>query len=455
MIIDISNSEFRKLFNDKKLFLPIVWDNNDFKSNLKELFDYYLNELKKLSKDSYDFFYYNIVESACYNLISAVDYYLNGFPSKAYESFEKAMRNLMKKPLNIDDIIKDSKEQCDILRLFRVASVGDNRPYGRERIFHTPYNLRSKVSTSRYSIAGYPSLYLGTSLELCCEEVHINPQQDLAITSIFRLMPHVTNIQIIELGIKPQDFLEENYRNEQFGRKISLKLLNTATVQTEYILWYPLIAACSYIRVNKKDPFATEYIIPQLLMQWVRNEIAHSTRDNEKLIGIRYFSCASKEASNMGFNYVFPTSGEQLCSSLPYCKVLARSFCLSKPVYIHKFNNVMECQKYLLKTRDFDFICEKNLFLPYKCKKIPKNYCYMIRDILDGYMYISYENYNKFKFLKKQGIKDPFIDFSIAIINGNEKEYLRLLPRVYQKNISKIINEILEKYSDELKDFKE
>lgn len=100
----------------------------------------------------------------------------------------------------------------DSLKLFHVTSVSNNRPYGRGRVFHTPYNLRSKVSTCRYSIAGYPSLYLGTSLDLCREEIHLNPHQDFALASIFKLERTVeysnTNIQVIELGVKPQDFFK-------------------------------------------------------------------------------------------------------------------------------------------------------------------------------------------------------------------------------------------------------
>ena len=100
----------------------------------------------------------------------------------------------------------------DSLKQFHVTSVSNNRPYGRGRVFHTPYNLRSKVSTCRYSIAGYPSLYLGTSLDLCREEIHLNPHQDFALASIFKLERTVeysnTNIQVIELGVKPQDFFK-------------------------------------------------------------------------------------------------------------------------------------------------------------------------------------------------------------------------------------------------------
>ncbi len=165
----------------------------------------------------------------------------------------------------------------DSLKLFHVTSVSNNRPYGRGRVFHTPYNLRSKVSTCRYSIAGYPSLYLGTSLDLCREEIHLNPHQDFALASIFKLERTVeyssTNIQVVELGVKPQDFLNIEHYNERYERRINNSLLENASVRAAYLLWYPLIAACSYIRVNKKDPFAAEYIIPQLLMQWVRCEI--------------------------------------------------------------------------------------------------------------------------------------------------------------------------------------
>ena len=373
MIIDISSSEFKKLWDDEKLFLPIRWDGYDFLQTLDRLFDYYINKLERLPNKDYDISVDSKeVKRACSHLSKAVGHYLNGFPSKAYSSFKKSMSIFMNRPLKIyqksvieqfEDRRNYRRDNDDSLKLFRVTAVGDNRPYGRERVFHTPYNLRSKVSTNRYSIAGYPSLYLGTSLDLCCEEIHINPHQDYALASIFKLERTVeysnTNIQVIELGVKPQDFINIEYTNERHERIIEPRLLENSNVRAAYLLWYPLIAACSYIRVNKSDPFAAEYIIPQLLMQWVRSEIG-SQLDNQdeydQLIGIRYFSCASNKASDLGFNYVFPTSGKYKSSSLPYCAVLAKSFYLSKPVYVHEFENLYECEDYLRRLRDFAFI---------------------------------------------------------------------------------------------------
>lgn len=187
-------------------------------------------------------------------------------------------------------------------------------------MFHTPYNLRSKVSTSRYSIAGFPSLYLGTSLELCCEEIGFNPYENFALASKFKLERHYStsriDICVVELAVKPQDFLYVYENNETHGRFIKSHMLDETKVRESYLLWYSLIAACSFIRVNKNDPFAAEYIIPQLLIQWVCQKMCSSKTDDGELMGIRYFSCASERVSDMGFNYVFPSSGHYECKNI-------------------------------------------------------------------------------------------------------------------------------------------
>lgn len=373
MIIDISDATFKNILNDERLYLPIRWDGSDFSSTLTALFYHYINQLESLTNEQT--YVSNIIridikniKKICGLLIRAVNHYLNGFPSKAYRSFESAMKLLMEQPLEIyQKSVMEQFETSDNyynskgreLQLFRVVCVDDNKPYQRARVFHTPYYLRSKVSTSRYSIAGYPSLYLGTSLELCCEEIHLNPYQDFALASMFKLENVFEytniNIQVIELGVKPQDFL--NISNEYNGahRIISSTLLERADIRSAYLLWYPLIAACSYIRTNKNDPFAAEYIIPQLLMQWVRSEIgSNKNNEYEQLIGIRYFSCASVKSSDMGFNYVFPTSGQY--SATAYCPVLSRAFRLTEPKYIHEYNDIRECEHELMSLKNWDFI---------------------------------------------------------------------------------------------------
>lgn len=371
MIIDLSNEQFKRLFDNPEFFLPIRWDGKDFSNTLNNLFESYINKFysenysKTLSNN-----HINVdiekLQQVCSLVLKSVIHYLDGFPADAFETIDELMSLLIRTPLKIynksfNELLHNSSTQIeDPLKLYRVVGVKDNVCYDRSRVFHTPYTLRSKVSTSRYSIAGYPSLYLGTSLELCGEEINLNKNKEFALTSKFKIQRSInatdTQIDVIELAIKPQDFLNhETINNAARHRIVSQDVLNKVSTKEAYLLWYPVIAACSFIRVDKKDPFAAEYIIPQLLMQWIRKEMKTPFLSKDRLIGIRYFSCASAKASEMGFNYVFPTSGKQ-SPHHPYCPILMKVFKISSPQYIHEYMNVYDCQRYLEQDNDLQFI---------------------------------------------------------------------------------------------------
>lgn len=49
MIFDISDSTFKKIFNDESLFLPIRWDGADFSMTLNSLFNHYIKQIKGTS----------------------------------------------------------------------------------------------------------------------------------------------------------------------------------------------------------------------------------------------------------------------------------------------------------------------------------------------------------------------------------------------------------------------
>ena len=370
MILDISDTQFKRIFSDKRFHLPIRWNNSDYFCTLEELLDSYLSLVKQESSIHEPYEHpdneIDISELSRVNnlILLAVKKYLDGFPAKAYRNIKDLMKILEKTPLktyykSISEQLEGAQYQ-DPLNLYRVTCVNDNVPYDRSRVFHTPYYLRSKVSTSRYSIAGFPSLYLGTSIDLCCEEVQFNPHEQFALVSKFQIERlferNQTEIKVIELAIKPQDFFDDDNLNDNYrrGRIVNDRFLNDYTVRNAYLLWYPLIAACSFIRVNKRDPFAAEYIIPQLLMQWVRSEINGAHSNYDRLIGIRYFSCASVKASDMGFNYVFPASGEKTQKS--FCPTLAKAFKLTKPYYLHEFSDTYSCERALVNENDLDFV---------------------------------------------------------------------------------------------------
>ena len=74
----------------------------------------------------------------------------------------------------------------------------------------------------------------------------------------------------------------------------------------------------------------------------------------DRLVGIRYFSCASTRASDMGFNYVFPASGKNTKES--FCPTLSRAFKLTKPYFLHEYRDIYSCEDALRKDNNLNFI---------------------------------------------------------------------------------------------------
>lgn len=355
MIINTTSENFLEIVRNTTLDLPKRWDGVNFETTLSSLFTHYQDILLTNGVQQTDV---DKVKTICDGILKSIDRYYKGHPTEAFKEINKVMRKLMRQPLTIyrKSGWTDAFSANDPLKLFRIRNVQSNTTYNRKDIFHTPYNLRSKVSTCRYSISGFPSLYLGTSLELCCEEAKVGSPNDLTIASRFKINRNMNanegyQIDVLELALKPKDFLNTNDTNTNFryienpySRRIFNDVdLSEVGIMSKYLYWYPLIAACSYIRVNKIDPFASEYIVPQLLMQWIRCQFT-----SNKLIGIRYFSCASERASELGFNYVFPASGETYIQNYNYCDVLSRSFLLTTPVYLHEYYSVEACERHLI-----------------------------------------------------------------------------------------------------------
>lgn len=338
---------------------------------LEDMAHEYNNIIKRYNKIvSYEKMkYFCRIRINCHLIIKAVKEYLRGLPADAYHYIDILMREMINDPI-IDFYKKRTWigdfNGNDSLKLYRVVSVDENTKQPRKRIFHPPYDMRSRISTNRYSIAGFPSLYLGTSVELCMEEMHNNPYEKNAICSRFEvtknLMCDEIVINVLELAIKPQDFIkvenenqdndrEQNKFNFINKRKERLNWISDYYVRETYLLWYPLIAACSFIRAFRKAPFAPEYIVPQLLMQWLRKYNSNNGKPNE-FLGLRYFSCYSEKSSDLGFNYVFPTSGIPHDKDSNYCMILGHSFILTKPIYLHNFDNAKDCEKDLKKDKN-------------------------------------------------------------------------------------------------------
>lgn len=172
---------------------------------------------------------------------------------------------------------------------FRIRRINDKKTFDLERkeLFHIPYNKNYLVGTERYSMPGHPCLYLASQAELCWYEC--GKPEKFAVSKFDIPQTEDSNLKFIDFSEKLMPLMHSffcwfhNEKDKESVRKYFLK----------YICTYPLRAACSVVVEHPGSCFIEEYIIPQLLLQWVLND--------DDFDGIRYESCSSSdEVKSMG-----------------------------------------------------------------------------------------------------------------------------------------------------------
>ncbi len=196
-------------------------------------------------------------KSICNMILDSISDYFSGQPGLAFEKMEKAF--------TVDD--------CHLLKLlpvleipsmhfYRVRKNKNNKAFKeRKELFHTPFNLRNKCASYRFSIAGYPSLYVAGSLDTSLKESEINDNDYTCIC--YQTSGKKLKCADLTLPARPLNFWE----------KYSL------------VVFYPLIVACSLKVKDEKAPFKPEYIIPQLLFQVLK---LHSQHDGICYVSTKY-----------------------------------------------------------------------------------------------------------------------------------------------------------------------
>lgn len=201
--------------------------------------------------------------------------------------------------------------------LYRFRLVGKD-PYNRGGLFHIPFNLRHIVSEMRYSVAGQPSLYLGGSTEVCWRELGC-PDLDKVVVSRFHAVPG-KKLRVLNFGRRlPLLAAWVAAEPDKF-----LKPTNDAAVIVSRVACWPLFAACSVRVPDKSKPERPEYMVPQLVLEWITKTHAFH--------GIRYFSTNYPEYPddpNTYMTYVFPSCSDAVAG---YCPTLRDLFELTEPM---------------------------------------------------------------------------------------------------------------------------
>lgn len=151
---------------------------------------------------------------------------------------------------------------------FRARTQNGKSKYTYKDMFHIPFDKRGIIKTQRYSFPGYPCLYVGESTYACWEELH---RVDFDLCMYSRI-ENQKDIALLNMQIP----LKEKYDSD-----IKAVLLLT-----------PLLLASMVIVKNYDDVFKPEYIIPQLLTEWLisHNDKKETKKIGEVIYGIRYTS---------------------------------------------------------------------------------------------------------------------------------------------------------------------
>ncbi|EFD1677397.1 hypothetical protein FGU44_24610, partial [Escherichia coli] len=174
-IHDDFNDLFESLIKTGDLKLPFTVKTdiiNDFKNKCEIYFntlnDYIEdndNELSRRLSSKLD-----RITRIYFGVVSSLEYFLSGDIKSSYDTFDRTFSDrftanyIQKISIPLENICNSSRP------LFRVRK-SDTAVKNRNEIFHIPFSKRHLVNAQRYSVAGLPCLYLGSSLYVCWLEM--------------------------------------------------------------------------------------------------------------------------------------------------------------------------------------------------------------------------------------------------------------------------------------------
>ena len=174
----------------------------------------------------------------------------------------------------------------------------------KDEMYHIPFNKRFLIGNERYSLTGFPTFYLSSSIYSCWEECN-RCNLDFSNVALFK---NTDKLLFLDMLLpKPNSSIQDNT-----------------------LLGIPLILASRLKVAHDKGKFVPEYIIPQLLMECVIK--SRSELEDEIITGIRYESIHQSERAlifdsfykdELFLNYAIPPFES---SEYGVCKKIKRLF---------------------------------------------------------------------------------------------------------------------------------
>lgn len=247
------------------------------------------------------------ISRICDKLSDIVKSSMQGMPSRAYSQLHNLLSDKEGNPLiNIRKTILTYDKNEYFYRIRLMDSINEAT---RKDLFHIPLDMRGMIKTQRFSIPGYPCLYLGESIYGCWEEMS-RPQMFKCAVSRFR---NDQPVNFVDMTIPTKEFL----------------------YNPEYLVLLPLVIACS-IRVSDDGAtYKPEYIVPQLLMEWILKNRTYTDFDGSKkqIHGVAFSSTHLNKdfefPENCFINYAIPVFSVDYRNR--FCRKLCELFSLTLP----------------------------------------------------------------------------------------------------------------------------
>lgn len=307
----------KELYNEIIEMIPVKATDTDFKKHIKNTLEEYKTRVSKLDKNYQTKDWnqnINRMNQLCNGILRAIESDYKGTRHSAYISIKnqldgyKTSKNNIK-GLAIDDNIRLIPEGTIFYRM-RKVNIDEHHKLTRKDMFHIPLNQRGSVRTQRYSVPGYPCLYLSHRVYGCWEEMG-RPDYGTIMVSSYKC---TESFNMLDLRI-PSFTAWNNDINR-------------------CILLFPLIMSCMFQVNNKNDIYKPEYIVPQLITEWIitRNK---SNKNAKNILGVIYTS--THKNNDFSFpddsfdNYAIPVI--EPINSKDYCKKLKNIFNLTLPTY--------------------------------------------------------------------------------------------------------------------------
>lgn len=247
----------------------------------------------------------------------------DGFHTRAYTALNGVMANIRSKldPDNrgIDPFVLPGSHRFRLykMRLNPTGTLHDD-------FFHIPFEKLHLTKNNRFSLQGIPCIYYGSSIYVCWEEMN----QPLLENSY--IVQAQVNLKMLELSITP-DYLDFGFMVQITEDKLAEHFKAQQFEFRQFLLLFPLIFACSVKVKYKESIFLPEYLLPHLLLEWVKS--------SEQYSGIKYLSTQTnllgKEALSLYTNFYNCVLPVKSVKPSGYCESLRGSIIWTDPINYH------------------------------------------------------------------------------------------------------------------------